>query len=54
MKSKVQFLLLPKSVVGVDFFPSLSLVNEDHNQEYSLIKSKQFSKCGFRLNDRYT
>ena len=32
---------------GLVFYPSLSLVNEDHNKEYPLAKFKQFSRCGF-------
>ena len=44
MKSKVQCLLL---LEGLDFYSFLSLVNEDHNQEYLLTKFKEFAKCGF-------
>ena len=32
---------------GLVFYPSLSLVNEDHDKEYLLTKFKQFSSCDF-------
>ena len=32
---------------GLVFYPSLSLLNEDHDREYLLTKFKQFSKSDF-------
>ena len=50
MKSKVQCMEYKKTLTtncALVFYASLSLVNEDHNNEYPLTKFKQFSKCGF-------
>ena len=37
----------PTRKCGLVFYPSLSFVNKDHNEEYPLTKFQQFSKCGF-------
>ena len=36
----------PSRMCGLDFYPALSLANDDHNKEYPMTKFKQFSKFG--------
>ena len=39
---------IPTRNRGLVFYNSLSLVNEDHDKKYRLIKFKQFSKFDFK------
>ena len=47
------YSLMPIPTKKCVFYLSLLLANEDHDKEHPLTKSKPFSHCGFRLNDRY-
>ena len=38
---------IPTRNRGLVFYPSISLVNEDHDKEYLLTKFKQFSQFDF-------
>ena len=39
-------MFAPSRMCGLDFYPALSLANDDHNKEYPMTKFKQFSKFG--------